>query len=650
MFYRCIKPSWGKPTLNEEANPDFIREIKGPNVYEGYFDSEYIKERNAEGYNVYFFPNHPSTNVYTDQKRFLNGKDIDVFNFVFVDMDLKDKVYKTKEEFYHKLSSFPLKPTMTIDSGNGVHAYWAIKDLTRESYVITQLALINHFNTDDSIWTVLQLMRVPDSINTKICDNPKQVSFNSDLSCGNSYNLSELPQKIFDLPKELITKANNHIARLDGKVEISLHEDVNLNELPESFISMLYDKETIYQLFTNPKEYYGDRSSADMKLTNLLFSAGLSKKDALATIANSQKALSKGPSRYDYAITTIDKVYVDRTENKFMSVGQKIRRGIVSQSGDPVNGPIFFDCLYHGWMKKQVLGLIGGSGIGKTSVTLKMIKDMIENNAGNDDVFIFFTLEMPEIDIIEKWIQLVGETSPLADRLYVIGNEDDNGDPRNIGLQEILQFSEDVKTSTGKNIGSVAIDHVGILSPVINIKKGIYNFGVEQEGGWGDVQTLSVNNLCTQLKVLAKMLDTFLIVLTQTTKAKGAGDTPIDKDGAYGVSQYENIMDYIITVWQPLMRVQPMCDHYFLAWQYAKIRQKHRADGVQTHQQKLLYYEMETGNLRKPDEEEYRTFLELLPQATEARKNVEQKKSNDYSLSITSEELNELVAKVKLMK
>lgn len=656
MFYRLIKPNWAKPKLtNGDANPDFIESIQGPDVIEGCFDKSAVKELNQAGYNAYFFPNHPSRNVYQeDGIRHLSGKHIEVFNYIFVDMDLKDGVYKSKEEFINILKSFPIKPTMTVESGNGVHSYWKIDGLTREQYVISQMALINHFKTDESVWTVLQLMRVPDTFNTKQHGNYKEVKINPEVSSGEIYNLGQFPETIWAIPEERQVKATNHLNKLDGKLEIQLNEEVNVDELPDSFVNLMMEQENIYQLFNNPTETYGDRSGADMKLSNVLFSKGISKKDALLVLANTQKALSKGPSRFEYAQMTVDKAYVDRTKNKFMTVGQRLKSGFTYDKGKPVNGPYFWDfgVLHKTWKKSQVLGLIAGSGVGKTSITLKIIKDTIENNfESNDDVFVFVTLEMPEQEIVERWIQLVGENSPLADRLYVIGNEDESGEPRNIGLQEIYEYCKDIKMATGKEIGALAVDHFGLISSHIDIRKK-YTFGVnsEKDTGWGDIKTISNNMMATQLKTLAKLLDTFMIILTQTTKEKGAGDTPIDKDGAYGISQYENIMDYIITAWQPLMRIQDRSPHYFLAWQYAKIRHKHKLDKIKTHQQKLLTYDMDTGDLRPPSESEYMVFTELLPEAIKVREELAKKKSSEYSRSVSMADLKKVTQNLHIVQ
>ncbi len=283
---------------------------------------------------------------------------------------------------------------------------------------------------------------------------------------------------------------------------------------------------------------------------------------------------------------------------------------------------------------------------------MKIVKDTIENNPNNDDVFVFISLEQPEQEIVQRWVKLVGNDSPLADRLYVIGNEDEKGEPRNIGIQEIFEYCSDIKKTTGKEIGILSVDHFGIISKHIDTRKK-QTFGVssEKDTGWGDVRVISPNLLATQMKSLAKMLNTFVIVLSQTTKDKGQGDLPIDKDGAYGISQFENIMDYIITIWQPLMRVQNRCQHYFLAWQYAKIRHKHENDKVKTHQQKLLTYVMSTGDLRPPTNDEYSIFSSLIPEAAVARENLSKKKGNiEYSKSIDLLDLQKITQKLSIVQ
>lgn len=651
QFYRLVKPKWAQPTLaNGEPNPDFIEAIDGPNTHEGCgFTPEFLQEQNAKGYNIYFFPNHPSRDVYAEGVKYLNGKNIDVFNFVFVDMDLKDGKYKTKDDFLHVLLQFPLKPTLVVDSGNGVHAYWRVTDLERSAYVITSLALINHFKTDPSIWTVLQLMRVPQYYNTKRYKDYVQARILEEHSSGASYSIKDFPQEIYQLDEKTITKAQNHVNRLEGKVEIDFGKEVNVDEIPDKFVDLMLQNPEIANIFRDPKGTVGDRSSADMKLANILFNRGFNVNEALAVISNTQKALEKGSHRRDYAQMTVGKVYSDRPKHKFKTISEYMRDEANKVLEPQIFGPYYldYDVLGEPWRRKELLGIIAGSGIGKTAFALNIIRDIIKNNPHNDDVYVFFSLEMSKGQVIKRWLKLVGENSPLADRLYVIDTQDEKGMPSPMGLQEMYEFMTEIKQVTGKHIGAFVVDHFHIISSHINIHKKP-NFGIksEQNTGYGDVQNLSLNGLATQLKSLVKIFDSFGIILTQTTKEKGAGDLPIGRDGAYGCSQYEWIMDRILTIWQPLMRVQHLSKTAFLAFQYAKMREKHSNDKIKEYDPKLLTYDMASGNLNTTTSDQYQEFIALLPQANEARENMIKKKPSSYSIQLNLGGVKEALAKV----
>jgi hypothetical protein len=630
-------------------NPDFVEEIRGKNTLEGAFELEFVADKNSQGYNVYWFPNHPSKDVYTEEKRYLNGRDIDTFEYVFLDMDLKDGIYKTQDEFFAKLKEFGLKPTMTVVSGHGVHAYWRLTDLNRELYLHIQMMLIQHFKTDDSIWTVLQLMRWPGSVNTKRHGEYKQTSAIEELSSGEEYSVADLAPFLPPITEKNEAKIKSHMDKLDGKVTINVGSDVNLEELPDKFITLMESDEDISELFNQPEKAKGDRSSADAALTNHLFTRNFNRKEALNVIMNTQKALSKGSNRFSYASGTVDWVYNDRVVHRLKSVGERRKEGKKNQRGERVHGPSYMDCTYNGWRKGQAMGLIAGSGIGKTAKALKIIKEIIRNNPDNDDIFPFFSLEMPDYEIMERWDMLTEDEPELANRLYVIANEDENGEPRNLTLQDIHDYCQDLRRDTGKNLGSVVIDHIQIINPMIDLRRKP-TFGGEGEPKIGqvgrDVRSLSIMSMCKAMKPLAKILDTFLIVLTQTPKGKGQGDRPPGIDAAFGSAAYEWMMDYVVTLWQPLMRIQHDTDLRVLGWQYAKIRSKHKKDNVVVYEQYMLNYDMDTGDLEPltPDQEE--EFDSLLPMALAARKSADKGEVEAYKNSLTPEKLKKLRKKV----
>src|SRR5271165_615518 len=146
MLYRLIPPAWlDKPILEGE-----------------YTDAE-ISKLNKIGYNVYSFPN-PPTGEYTTP---VNGSHITEFQYVFVDMDLKSKVYPDKETFIEIVAEIGIAPSKVVDSGNGIHVYWKVDNLDAMSYLRFQRRLCRKFCTDEAVSKICQLMRVPNTLNTK---------------------------------------------------------------------------------------------------------------------------------------------------------------------------------------------------------------------------------------------------------------------------------------------------------------------------------------------------------------------------------------------------------------------------------------------------------------------------------------------------
>jgi GTPase SAR1 family protein len=303
------------------------------------------------------------------------------------------------------------------------------------------------------------------------------------------------------------------------------------------------------------------------------------------------------------------------------------------------------DQLFDGEGDHLILLVNGQGGVGKTSIALNVVKDIIQNNPENDDVFIFFSLEMTKGQIIRRWTKLVGDDSPLTNRLYVVDRQGDDGLPNDMGLQEIYAYCAELKQVTGKEIASVIIDHFHIIDKHIDVNKQP-NFGIKSQNTKGGVQALTDNDLASQLKTLTVSLKTFMILLTQTTKDKGAGDTPLGKDACYGVSQFEWIVDRIVTAWQPLMRVQDLTESRYLAFQYAKIREKRSGDKIKELVPKLLTFDLNSGGLRVTNQEEYQEFTSLLPRAVEARQLMNKKEADSYSIQLDINVLDNIVKKL----
>lgn len=619
MRFRLIKPKWAG------------KSIPGPSVLEGEYTQEFIEAKNNEGYNAYYFPNHNSKPI---DGKFLSGKEVDTFDWIFVDMDLKDKVYESKEAFFEEIGTFPLAPSLIVDSGNGIHVYWRMQDLTRDKLIELQFRLITRFKTDSSVWTPLQLMRVPGSLNTKNQENFINVLTLLDDKEA-SYTVAQLDAELPPITETQKNKMIDHINKLSGVTTAINLESYDTDELPEAFEKILESDAELRKLWYAER---GERSDADWKLAHKLFDLNYHKlEEALPVMLNTQKALDKGNYRKEYAYNTIDKVWRERENFAVPSVAERIpTMGMNGSGGTKVNGPAYLDASFSGWKKGEVLGMIAGPGVGKTTTTLDIFYEMMVNNPENDDVYIFFSLEMPDYAIINRWKSLIGDREDLNKRLYVVSNEDINGVERHINLQKLYWFAEGIKKVTGKDIGAVAIDHLGILELDIDINKKP-NFGILGEDvGFGSTRNISFTTLCSKVKELAKKLNCFIIAQSQTTKEKGkGGDTELGVDAAYGTAKFEWYTDYIITFWQPLRRVEAETDLRALGWQYGKIREKHPNDRVKVYEKKVLAVDLMTGKLRPLTEAEMIEFDQLEQKASNIRAAAEKNKSVKYSNSDT---------------
>lgn len=635
--YRLIKPLWAQPCLpNGKPNPKFKEEIVGPKIVEDYFTEEEIQEYNDKGYNIYYFPNGAS-NV---EGVFLSGKEIDLYKVVFVDMDLKDEVYESKDAFLEKLAEFPVAPSRIVDSGNGVHVYWNIDELTREDYIAAQFSLINHFETDGSVWTPLQLMRVGGYNNTKRHKDYVMAELLHDEE--DSYSLEDLFAHLEPPSESQMKKLDKHCAKLDGTFEMPEFNEIDFETLPVRFIHLMESNERMKNLYHNPKEAAGDRSKADYSLANMLFDADFDFSECVQVIAQGLKAKERSDGN-EYAYSTVDKVYEIRTEeetsktsNSTIETMEEYLQDLSEEDmeiGTKVNGSPYWDILHEKWQTSQVLGIIAGSGVGKTEATLNEFRYMAEKDP--ESLYVFFSLEMPKRQIAKRWLNIIQGDSKLSKSLVVIGNEDDEGMPRNIGIQDIYSDVRRIEKRYGKKVKVVAIDHILILARTMDPKKKpVIEAEFEQRANRDGSLTFSQKGLMYACKALAKSLDVFLIVQSQTTKEKaGDGDVPLDISAAYGSAAFEWYCDHIITMWRPLALVQDEADVCVTGWQYAKIREQHEEDGVKRGVKKLLHFDQVRKCFRNATKIEHNKALELLTKVNAKRALKEKNTLNDYQYS-----------------
>ena len=286
------------------------------------------------------------------------------------------------------------------------------------------------------------------------------------------------------------------------------------------------------------------------------------------------------------------------------SIGEKVKSGQVSSRIDPalyIHGPKEFDFLTQRWAKQETMFFLGGSGSGKSSLTLYFFKKMLENNPDPNSVCVFFSLEMTEDQIYRSWKKIIKGDHSLSDRLYVISNFTEEGKPRDLTTGGILAECQKIKQGLNVELLSVAIDHLQIIC----------------ENSLNE----SINRICGKLRLASVELNTFMIVLSQTTKINQAeySDIPLFKSDGFGGSAITWYATWILSIHQPLKRIFKQAKMPVLAWSYVKIRNLEKDDGGVENSFKLLHYDLDTGTPRKMSREELSMFNHFWSMVQEMR-------------------------------
>ena len=295
------------------------------------------------------------------------------------------------------------------------------------------------------------------------------------------------------------------------------------------------------------------------------------------------------------------------------SLGDLKRSGKITGKIDNskrVNGPASMDCLVRPWQRGDLTGGLAGAGVGKTSWVLYVFKHILLNN--DDGFVVFVSLEMTAVEIAEKWYKATEDNPELADRLYIIENYDDQGKSRDLTASDIKLELSNIKDTLNDTMHAFVIDHLH----EININGSV-----------------DYNPVCKELKNIAVELDSHGFILSQTTKGKGIGDIPVEKSGCFGTSRYEWLMTNIITIFQPLRRVEKECSLSIMGWQYAKIRYKNKSDKVKEGMNYLLRFDFDTEDLIELDTAEVATFKMYYDKVLELRQNEAKFKSFQFDLS-----------------
>lgn len=591
MICRMILPEWNrkkidaKPVLERDFTLEEIEKLNGAPTY----------------YNVYYLPNYNSKEV---RDRPISGEDIDTFKYVFVDMDLKSKAYATKDEFVNKLMDAQIVPSFIVDSGNGIHAYWCVSGLDAMSYLKLQRRLCRFFNTDEAVCKIFQLMRVIETVNTK-----KQNDFRSCSCIFEKPKYESIPLNYFDSWLPALTfndeqYCTDHYNRTFNTESDSLNLPVSL---PGKFLSLIQFNDEAKQIWVADVE---DRSKADYRLGHIMYANGFTKEEAIAVLVNCDKSLSRSPKhRMSYAMGIVDKIWeVEALPAKSYAFSSTVSE-ILSRPTDTLVGTRlrcwnYIDATEHGFRLGQVIGLVAGVGVGKTSMALNMFLGFVQNNPDYDHFFV--PLEQPDIEIALRWQSMCKDKPQLFNKVHIMSNYGEDGSFHHLSLADIREYLVKFQRETGRKVGCVVIDHIGALKK--KTKDG------ENQG---------LMDICHEMKAFAIQTNTLLIMQSQANREKaGIGDLELDKNAAYGTVFFESYCDYLVAIWQPLKRCysEEGCPTV-TAFKFCKIRHKRtNLDKIQEDVRYQLYYDPTTELMRPLTQDEEKSFSFFNSKSTNLRK------------------------------
>lgn len=575
MIYRCIAPDWALQTY-----PNLKK------VIEAELTLDEVSDLNSVGYNIYSLPNYPK--IY-DPNTIVKGSDIDTFEWVFLDMDLKDQVYQSKDEFIAALANFPLEPTRIVDSGRGIHVYWRISDLDGMNFLKLSRRLMRLLKTDEAVQKIYQLMRVPGTINTKDQANPKlcEIIYETDKV----YTCEQLDKALPILSPEDAEYCQSHFNKTYHPELTTVNVD---DKIPLKFGQLLENSKEAKEIWTGN---VADRSAGDYRLGHIMLASGFTRDEALSVLINSAKALPRSPQhRIGYAQGIVDKIWTFEPAPKSTGLSSTVK-DILQKGGDTLRGERFpchkwLDDTHHGFRLGQVVGLVAGSGVGKTAVALNMFMGFVEKNPNYEHFFV--PLEQPANEIADRWRVMCGSNTYLYEKVHIISNYADDGTFRHLSFDEIKDYILAFQKETGKKVGCVVIDHIGALK-----KKG------------KDGENQDLMQICHAMKAFAVQTNTMLVMQSQSSREKaGIGDLELNKDAAYGTVYFESYCDYLVTIWQPLKRMynEPKCPTV-TAFKFCKIRHKRKGlDAIQEDVCYSLFFDSNTEKMRQLTQSEEVSF------------------------------------------
>ena len=181
-----------------------------------------INKRNKKGYGVFVgvLPRIEKGNT--------NDDEVTSSSILWVDFD-----HISNREAKKKIKSSPMpQPTMLVNSGNGLHAYWKLSEKQPPSVLAKMVHDMSHLlESDTSVCNPSRILRLPPFINTKI---PNKETGILQIHHDNVYSFDELRSLVPEIEQEKAIREE-----FIGKVDVTTSKYEKCLKMAKSYIEKM---------------------------------------------------------------------------------------------------------------------------------------------------------------------------------------------------------------------------------------------------------------------------------------------------------------------------------------------------------------------------------------------------------------------------